>query len=418
MKFPTGGYSPRVAPAAGIGEIPMPTVTVRMGGDRAGKVYCIPDMPRSIATSGFLFMGDHDYMQRVLKLARKGVGKVSPNPLVGSIIVSNDVVVGSGYHKEFGGSHAEINALRNAGSEAIGGTLYSNLEPCSHTGKTPPCVGAIINGGIKRVVIGMKDPNPRVNGKGIVMLQSNSIEVTTGVSVDECEALNVAFIKYITTGLPYVTIKIAQTLDGKISRKQNVRTQISSDKALHYVHTLRAEHDAVIIGKGTAQIDNPLLTTQFARGKTPIRVILDTHLECPESLSMFGTLNSGKIIIATASQDRERIQFFERMGVEILCIKKNNTGMVNIQELLTMLGKRSISSVLVEGGAHVFTSFLYGRLADSVKIVISPLIFGSGINGLSNFTVNGDYIKLSNITKKMLGDDILLSGTPVYLRNQ
>ncbi len=362
-------------------------------------------------------MNDREYINKVLKLAVKGAGKVSPNPLVGALIVKNGSIVGSGYHNAYGEDHAEIRALKSADKKANGGTLFCNLEPCSHSGKTPPCTDALISAGIKRVVIGMEDPNPLIHGKGIAELRRNNILTDVGIMQDECERLNQFFVKYITTGCPYVCMKVAQSLDGKIARKPDIRSCLSSDEALRYVHKIRAEYDAVLIGKRTARIDDPLLTTRYVRGKTPQRIILDKHLECSGSLRIFKTLSEGPVCIATASQDRKRMQKFKEMGVGIINVPTDNDGRLELLELLRILGKRHVSSLLVEGGAKVFSSFLQMRLVDRVVFIISPVLFGDGLNGINKFSTNGDYISIAKSENKSFGKDTVVTGAVEYVRD-
>lgn len=353
-------------------------------------------------------------MQRVLRLAKKGKGRVSPNPLVGAVIVKDDSIVGEGYHKEFGGDHAELAALKAAGSKAKGAALYCNLEPCSHWGKTPPCTDAVIKAGIRDVIVGMLDTNPLVNGRGIRKFRKNGIDVKVGVLENECKVLNAFYSKYITTKLPFVTVKMAQSLDGKIAKKANTRTQLTAEKAQRFVHLLRAEYDAVLIGKKTAIIDNPLLTPRLISGRVPVRVVLDTHLECKPSLKIFDTPELGSIYIATASQDAERKKHFKEKGIGIIQVNTDDTGSLHLPELLAELGERQIISLLVEGGAEVFTSFLRERLVDRIILLIAPYLFGEGVNVMDKFGANDTMVELKDISRKQLGQDYMIMGTPVY----
>ena len=354
-------------------------------------------------------------MKRVLSLAKIGRGHVSPNPLVGAVIVKNGSIAGEGYHRQFGGEHAEIAALKAAGSSAKDAVLYCNLEPCSHWGKTPPCTDAIIKAGVRNVIIGMKDPNPLVTGSGIHKLRNNGIKVKTGVLENECKTLNAFYSKYITSKLPFVTVKMAQTLDGKIAKMANTRTQLTAEKAQRFVHSLRAEYDAVLIGKKTAIIDNPLLTPRLVSGRVPARIILDTHLKCKPSLKIFSTAELGSIYIATGSQDAERKEYFRKKGIGIIQIKTDKTGFLHLPGFLTELGNRQITSLLVEGGVEVFTSFLRERLIDRIILLIAPYIFGEGVNVVDIFSTNGSIVKLKDITRKQLGQDYMVTGTPDYI---
>ncbi len=358
-------------------------------------------------------MDEKKYINRALKLAKKGVGSVSPNPLVGAVIVKDGRIAGEGYHRYYGGPHAEIDALKAAGNSAKGAVLYCTLEPCSHWGKTPPCSEAIIKAGIKKVVIGMNDPNPRVNGNGIDSLVKSGIEIVNGVSESECRNLNKVYIKYITSGRPYVTLKIAQTLDGKITRRINSRTRITEEKANKFVHRLRTQNDAVLIGKRTAIIDNPDLTPRLSRGNTPVRIILDTRLECHPSLRIFKTLEKGPVIIVTAASDKERRGIFEDMGVELIDVRTNKHGFISLSQLMKKLGKRSISSVLVEGGAAIFSSFLRERITDEIILICAPVLFGEGVDTLDkDYLMHMPPVRLRNISRRMIGDDIMIRGIP------
>jgi len=360
-------------------------------------------------------MSDTDYMKRALRLAGYGKGKVSPNPLVGAVIVKDGRIIGEGYHRIFGGNHAEVEALRSAGENAEGATLYCTLEPCSHWGKTPPCVDTVIKAGIKRVVIGITDPNPLVNGRGIEKLRSAGIDVVTGVLEDRIRILNEKYIRFVTTGRPFVTVKMAQTLDGKIAKRINSRTQITNVDAQRFVHRLRTEHDAVLIGKRTAIIDNPMLTPRLVNGRHPARIILDTRLECHPSLSIFNTPSEGSVYIVTTSEDQSRIREFESQGVSFIRVKESKTGTIKLSGLLKKLGSMHISSVLVEGGAAVFSSFLRERLVDRVVLLMAPTLFGEGVNVLDkDFLMHMKPVGLEDVTRKKIGSDIMISGRPVF----
>ncbi|MFC1553528.1 bifunctional diaminohydroxyphosphoribosylaminopyrimidine deaminase/5-amino-6-(5-phosphoribosylamino)uracil reductase RibD [candidate division KSB1 bacterium] len=391
----------------------MPTVKVRMGEDIRTVIY-IRRCPEVFA-SGFLFMKKQQYMKKVIKLAKLGLGRVSTNPLVGAVIVSKGEIVGQGYHKEFGGDHAEIAALKDAGNSSHGAELYCNLEPCSHWGKTPPCVERIVKSGIKKVVIGIKDPNPVVNGQGIKTLKQNGIEVITGILEDECRKLNKFYIKYITTGLPYVTVKMAQTLDGKITEKLNERTNITNEASLKIVHRMRTIYDAVLVGKNTLIIDNPLLTPRLVKGRIPIRIVLDTNLESDSSLDIYNSTDKGKVYIATSGKDDSVLKELVSKGVEPLFIKRNPNGVLDLKDLFEKLGKKSITSVLVEGGSELFTNLLNDRLVDDVNLFIAPYLFGSGLNVLAGSTRNGKRVILRDIRQRKAGTDIHISGKPEYI---
>lgn len=359
-------------------------------------------------------MNEQKYMKQALNLAKKGRGKVSPNPLVGAVLVKNSRVVGVGYHERYGEAHAEVNAIRDAGDKSAGSVLYCNLEPCSHWGNTPPCTEAIIRAGIKKVVIGMKDPNPAINGEGIKNLRSNNINVTTGILEHECVTLNEFYRKFILTGKPFVTVKMAQTLDGKIALSKNSRYKITSEKAQKYVHKLRTEYDAVLVGRKTALIDNPRLNPRLAQGKDPAKVLLDTNLKCKPSLAMFSPSEPGQKYIATVVKDSEKIRLFEEKGIEVIGIGANKFGMISLDDLMVELGKRNITSVLVEGGAETFAGFVREKQIDRIVIFIAPFIFGKGVNVIESFSSNGSIVLLKDVSTMNLGVDQLITGIPVF----
>jgi diaminohydroxyphosphoribosylaminopyrimidine deaminase/5-amino-6-(5-phosphoribosylamino)uracil reductase len=333
---------------------------------------------------------DDSYIKLTLELAAKGKGRVSPNPLVGCVIVKNHQIIGAGYHEFFGGPHAEINALRNPREDVKGATLYVNLEPCSHFGKTPPCTDAIINAGISRVVIGTLDSNPLVSGKGAEKLTKSGIEVKTGVLENECLELNRFFFKFIQKRIPYVTVKVAQTLDGKIATFNNQSKWITTKASREEVHRMRASYDAVLIGRKTAMIDDPKLTVRLADGRDPKRVILDSKLRIDLKRSMFFDNQEQNIIIVTsvASKEKQRkIAALKKLGVKILFVSENKDGHVNLPSALRALGKENIMSVMVEGGQEIFSAFVREKLADELRIFISPKLLGKGLCAFSDMGV-------------------------------
>lgn len=364
-------------------------------------------------------MTDKDYIKRTLHLARKGIGYVSPNPMVGSVIVKDGEIVGEGYHSCFGKAHAEIEALRAAGKKAQGATLYVNLEPCCHYGKTPPCTDAIINAGIKRVVIGMVDPNPLVNQKGIKILEQNQIEVVAGIEESACQELNRSFIKYITTGMPYVTLKIAQSLDGRIASASGNSQWITSYQARVAAHRIRRENDAIIVGIGTVLADNPQLTVRHVKGRNPIRIVLDSQLKIPLESTLLTDNHVQKTIIATTSKDEAKVTRIKATGAHVWQMEENEKGDVSIASLLKKLAQARMSSIMVEGGAKIYTSFLKEHLADRIIIALAPKIIGAGIdaiNDLSILDVN-ESIDLINFKTKKLGPDLLVEADLRYHAN-
>jgi diaminohydroxyphosphoribosylaminopyrimidine deaminase/5-amino-6-(5-phosphoribosylamino)uracil reductase len=273
------------------------------------------------------------YMRECLTLARKGDGHVSPNPMVGCVIVKNGKVAGRGYHKIFGGPHAEVYALAKAGKNAIGSTLYVNLEPCSHFGKTPPCADSIISRKVKRVVIAMRDPNPLVNGSGIKKLRAAKIDVIVDVLKTDAIRLNEKFVKFVGSELPFVTLKIAETLDGRIADVNGDSKWISNGQAQKYAHLLRATNDAILVGANTIVKDNPELTVRHVKGRNPIRVVVDGKLSSPVSAKIFKVTKAAKTIIFVSKNSYHsiprKIYQLEKLGVKIIKVpgKSNNISM-------------------------------------------------------------------------------------------
>ena len=306
-------------------------------------------------------MSDRDFMRRALELAAKGRGEVNPNPMVGAVIVRNGRIIGEGYHERYGGLHAERNAIADCikrGESAEGATIYVTLEPCCHYGKTPPCTDAIIENKISRVVIASPDPNPKVGGRGVKILRDNGIEVTENVLRDECDRLNAVFLHYITTGMPYVVMKYAMTLDGKIAAYTGKSRWISSEASRADAHGLRGGLASIMVGAGTVLSDDPLLTCRTGGGKNPIRIVCDTHLRTPLSAKIIKTADEAKTIIATCESDEKRIApYFER-GCEVITVPEKD-GRTDIYALMRELGRRGIDSVLLEGGAELNLSLIH-----------------------------------------------------------
>jgi diaminohydroxyphosphoribosylaminopyrimidine deaminase/5-amino-6-(5-phosphoribosylamino)uracil reductase len=356
---------------------------------------------------------DEDYMKQALRLARRGQGRTSPNPMVGAIIVKSNRVVGQGYHHYFGGKHAEINAIESAREDIRGAVMYITLEPCCHHGKTPPCVEAIIRSKIGRVIIGTLDPNPRVNGRSVELLNKQGIETRVGVLEDECRALNEAYFKYMTSGLPFVTVKFAMTLDGRIATSTGSSQWISSPASQRLAQRLRVHNDAVMVGAGTIVRDNPRLTVRLVRGRNPTRIVLDSRLRVPPDSQVLTEQEAAPTIVAaTARANDEKIAELGRRGIEVLVIPEDERGRVDLTRLLKTLAKREISSVLVEGGAETITSFLHLNLVDRVVAIIAPKILGKGIEAVGelNITDINKAVKLSFTRTYRSGDDIVMEG--------
>ncbi len=356
-------------------------------------------------------MKDEYYMKIALKLAQKGIGHVSPNPLVGAVIVKEDRIIGRGYHERYGGNHAEVSALKNAAQDVAGSTLYVTLEPCCHEGKTPPCIDSITKHKIARVVIGTVDSNPLVSCQGIKYLQSCGIEVKTGVLERECRDLNEVFFHFMEKKLPFVTIKYAQTLDGRIATATGQSQWISSDASLKFTHKLRAQHDAILVGAGTVIKDNPELTVRLVRGRNPLRIIVASALNIPEKSKVLQNLSQTKTIIATIKKSSDpQFRRLTNIGAEVITIAANKQGTVDLKNLLKILAKRNISSILVEGGAQIITSVLINNLANRLVTVIAPKILGKGIEAVGDLKIrNLDLAKKLSIRKIVRsGEDIIL----------
>ncbi len=359
-------------------------------------------------------LDDNYYMRMAIRLARKGIGKTSPNPMVGAVIVKNGKIIGRGYHKRCGDYHAEINAINNVKGSIRGSTFYITLEPCSHYGRTPPCVDTLIKKGLKRVVVGTPDPNPEVNGKGIKILRSKGIKVDVGILDIECRKLNEHYFKFIKSGIPYVTVKYAQTLDGRIATKTGDSQWISSEASRKYVHVLRSTNDGIMVGAGTVTTDNPQLTVRHVKGKNPLRIIVDSKLRIPIKSSVLTDGNPHQTIIATTSNAPARkITAIKKLGAEVLIVKKERNGKVSFSSLLKELGKREIVSVLVEGGSGMITSLLKVNLVDKMIIPISPRILGKGLEAIGDLNINKlrNAIKFSSFKTMKKGDDLIFEGT-------
>jgi len=360
---------------------------------------------------------DRKYMKRALTLARKGIGMTSPNPAVGCIIVKNGLIAGEGWHKKAGGPHAEVHALEMAGNAARDADVYVTLEPCCHTGKTPPCSEALINAGVRRVVAGMRDPNPDVNGGGLAALESAGIETFCGMLEEQCRDINLPFIKYVTTGIPFVTYKCAMTLDGNIATITGESRWISGEKSRKYVHLMRSHMDAVMVGVDTIIADNPQLTVRHVRGKDPLRVIVDTRLRTPKSVTILNGELSDRTIIATTESDTEVHRPYLKQGVTIVVCEEYD-GRVSMKDLLQKLGMMGVQSVLLEGGSRLAGNMLQQGLIDELVFFVAPKIIGS--NGFAPFNLQGitsmaHAIKLDFTDIRRIGQDIIVTARPERL---
>lgn len=356
---------------------------------------------------------DRAFMRLALKLAEGGVGRTSPNPAVGAVIVKAGKVIGRGFHRRAGAPHAEVEALRAAGRAARGATLYVNLEPCSHYGRTPPCAEAVIAAKLKRVVVGMADPNPLVQGRGIERLRQAGVEVTVGVLKEACEQLNEDFCTFIIKGRPFVILKLAASLDGKIATAGGDARWISGEASRRFVHRLRDQVDAVLVGAETVRKDNPRLTCRVRGGRDPLRVILDGRLRITPQAQVITQPSGARTLVVTAvKKPNRKVHLLERYGAEVLSLPGPG-GKVAFSRLLRELGKRGIKSVMVEGGAEVAAAALQAGVVDKVFFFYAPKLLGGdgkGMIGSLGITRVARAIKVHKIEVKRLGEDVVIGG--------
>lgn len=354
---------------------------------------------------------DEYYMELALKLAFKGKGKTSPNPLVGALVVKAGKIVGRGFHVKAGLAHAEIVALDQAAHKAKGAILYVTLEPCAHTGRTPPCVNRVIASGIKEVVIGMIDPNPLNNGRGIILLKQNNIKVRVGILEDKLKKINESFIKYITTRLPFVTVKVGQSLDGRIATRTGDSKWITSDKSRSFAHKMRENYDAIMVGVNTVLRDNPRLNTWFSEKKL-IKIVVDSTLSTPENSNIFSQ-DSQVIIITLPTRPGQETQNRKSLAAKARILEvKERAGQINLRDALKKLAQLQISNIIVEGGGTLIGSLFDERLVDKIMFFISPKIIGgkdavSSVMGMGVKNV-GQAIKLKDIQVRRFDDEFLI----------
>lgn len=354
-------------------------------------------------------------MQRAIELASRGLGRVNPNPLVGAVIVKDGRIIGEGWHECYGGLHAERNAFLHCSEDAAGATMYVTLEPCCHYGKTPPCTEAVIGHRIARVVVGMKDPNPLVAGKGIAMLRAAGIEVVTGIEEATIREQNRVFLKYITTHRPWVVMKTAMTLDGKIATRSGDSRWVTGEAARQKVQQMRSEYKGILVGIGTVLTDDPLLNCRLkGEVRQPVRIVVDSRLRIPEDSQIVRTAAAYPTILAyTEREDREKLDRLTRLGIEpVHCLIKENR--VDLEDLLDILGGKGIDAVLLEGGGELNESFLRQGLVDEVAAFIAPKLIGGreaktpvegrGLDRMS------DAIVLKQVSLEKVGEDILVRG--------
>lgn len=357
-------------------------------------------------------------MRRALALARRGAGRVSPNPMVGAVVVRNGCIVGEGYHRCFGGPHAEVHALRRAGAAARDADLYVTLEPCSHHGKTPPCVDAVIASGIRRVFVGMLDPNPAVCRRGVSRLRAAGITVEVGLCGAECRELNEWFAKFITTGRPYVMLKAAMTLDGNIATRTGHSQWITCEQSRRLVHRLRAQSDAVLVGSETVLRDDPRLNVRLVKkgARDPLRIVADSRLRIRRTCALLRE-DPQRTIVATAPARAASVKArsLERAGASVVAVPQRG-GHIDFERLMEMLGRRGIASVLIEGGAEVNAAALFSGVVDRVLFFYAPLIVGgrrarTGVAGTGAATLDRA-VRLTDVRVTRVGVDLLVEGRP------
>jgi diaminohydroxyphosphoribosylaminopyrimidine deaminase/5-amino-6-(5-phosphoribosylamino)uracil reductase len=357
-------------------------------------------------------------MGEALRLAERGAGRTTPNPAVGAVVTRNGRLVGRGYHRRAGGPHAEIFALRQASARARGATLYVTLEPCCHFGRTPPCVDAVLASGVSRVVVGMLDPNPRVRGRGVAQLRRAGLRVDVGVRERQCRGLNEDFVKYVTRGLPFVVLKLAATLDGRIATAKGDSRWVTGTAARRRVHEMRNRLDAVVVGSETVRADDPELTCRLRGGRDPLRVILDGRLRSPVSAKVF-THNPERTWLYTLAPGDAKAERLRRRGVIVRRGGGDRTG--SLRRVLRELAREGIKSVLIEGGGVLAAHALRANLVDRVALFLAPKIVGAegrpmvGAMGLRRMA---QALLVADVTVERLGEDVLVQGRPTFRKSR
>lgn len=356
-------------------------------------------------------MEEEKYMERAIELAWKGCGFVNPNPMVGAVIVKDGAIIGEGYHERYGGLHAERNALKNCTVSPRGAVLYVTLEPCCHYGKTPPCTEAILESGISKVVVGTQDPNPRMAGKSIRLLREKGISVDVGLMEDKCRELIRPFSKFIRTGVPYVLMKYAMTMDGKISAHTGNAKWITDKEARLHAQRQRLRCSAIMVGVNTVIEDDPLLTCRLENGRDPVRVICDTRLRTPLSSKIVRSARETQTILAAVSPEAERRRLYEEQGVKILELPEKD-GHVDLRALMSRLGREGIDSILLEGGSTLNWSAVRQGIVDEVHTYIAPKLLGGTDSktpvGGTGFDSPGDALPLRVKRVSRIGEDWLM----------
>jgi diaminohydroxyphosphoribosylaminopyrimidine deaminase/5-amino-6-(5-phosphoribosylamino)uracil reductase len=349
-------------------------------------------------------------IKKAMRLARKGEGGTSPNPIVGAVIYNHDGIIATGYHKKAGEPHAERIALARAGDRAKGASLAVNLEPCCHHGRTGPCTNAIIEAGIKEVVYSIEDPFPKVRGRGARILREHGINIIAGIERKAAARLNEVYLHYTTTGRPFVVLKTAQSLDGRIATRTGDSQWISSEKALVFGHKLRARYDAIAVGGGTVRADDPQLTVRRVRGRNPVRIVLTASGNIPRHAKILNSSGGAHTIIAST---RNRLAGSAWPGVETWTVRKNSAGL-DLNGFLDMAGEKGITSILFEGGERLATSLLKQGLVDKLYLLIAPMIIGDGVSAVGDLGIRRlvKAVRFGETSYRKLGTDIMFRGYP------
>ncbi len=351
------------------------------------------------------------YMQRAIDLAEQARGKTSPNPMVGAVIIKGGRIVGEGFHEKAGQPHAEINALKEAGTEARGSTMVITLEPCNHYGRTPPCTAALVEAGVSRVIVGLMDPNPVTGGSGVKTLREAGIAVETSLLAEVIAKQNEAYVKYITTRRPFVLLKAGLSLDGKIAASPGVRTQLTGKHAQERVHSLRCEYDAILVGIGTVRADDPLLNVRFCEGTNPIRIVVDETASLPLDSQIVQTAKEMRTILAVGrSANIERLTKLQANGVEVLEVSEKDS-LLDLGALLDKLGQFEITSVLLEGGSGLMGTAVSQGLVDKYSLFMSPKLVGKqGLDLVGKQMAEPVNLRIDRT--ELIGDDLLIAAYP------
>lgn len=363
---------------------------------------------------------DIHFMRIALEEAQKGLGRTSPNPAVGAVIVKDGKEIARGYHQKAGTPHAEIHALNSAGEDARGATIYVTLEPCNHTGKTPPCSKAVAKAGIARVVVGMEDPNPLVNGSGIEYLRSQGVEVASGILEEECVAINRPFIKKITSGLPWLAMKAGMSLDGKLTYQAGKSGWITGPESLRKVHQLRDQFDAIMVGRNTVSIDDPSLTTRLpnGQGRDPHRIVIDRHLTLPMESRIFHLDSTASTyLFCSEKADHQKVEQLQNIGVWVILLACEPGGYLSLKEVFQQIAQHGMNSVLVEGGATLHGQLLKEQLYDEAYLFQAPCFIGEAgtplLKGMET-AEKSQCPSLEDVLVERFGDDTLIHGAVRY----